>query len=135
MTVTVEKLQGEPIVVATFTEPLDAAQDTRTFNREIGILAEQMDEPIYLVADLTAVDIGFSDAVLGLAEAARGEMAFFKNPQLKHVVLVGLSGFLSTLTNWAKQAQYGGGKSSEVARSLDEGLALCREKVVEHSRL
>lgn len=126
MAVKFEKLPSEPILLATFTDPLDATADTRILNETVAQTLSEMDGALYLIADLSDASIGFSDIVIGLGAASRGDMAFFRAERLK-MVTVGVGELVTRVAQFAQQKQYGN-FGSVVLPTVEDALKHCRSK-------
>lgn len=126
MAVYFEELPNEPILIAKFTDPLDATQDTKTLNETVAQVLAGMDGALYLIADLSEASIGFSDIVIGLGAASRGDMAFFKAERL-NMVTVGVGELVTRVAQFAQQKQYGN-FGSVVLPTVDEALEYCRSQ-------
>ena len=76
MTITVERLPGEPIIVATFTEPMNIQDEApRMFQRFIELRDTELESypRSFTIIDANESKLGFSDIVfvLGESRAAR----------------------------------------------------------------
>lgn len=126
MAVSFEELPDEPILIARFSDPLDASQDTKLLNETIAQVLAGMDGNLYLIADMSEASIGFSDIVIGLGAASRGDAAFFRAERLK-MVAVGMGDIVTRMAQFAQQKQYGS-FGSVVLPNVDEALKYCRSQ-------
>ena len=124
MAVYFEELSDERILIAKFVDPLDAAQDTNVLNKMVAQVLAKTADDLRLIADLSEASIGFSDIVIGLGAASRGDMAFFKAERLK-MIAVGMGEIVTRMAQFAQQKQYGS-LASVVLPTLDEALEYCR---------
>lgn len=126
MTVAFERLADEPIVIVTFTNPLNAAKDTSAFNQAVYDHLQIVEDRLWVIAELSSVSISFMDGVFGLAEAAKGVNGAFKDPRVR-IVLVGVGDMIKFLIKSAEQTQYGGVKG-HVATSIEDAIDYCRRQ-------
>jgi hypothetical protein len=131
MVISFEELPNEPILIAKFSDPLDALQDTQILNKTVAQALAKIDTDLYLIADMSEASIGFSDIVIGLGAASRGDMAFFKAERLK-MVAVGMGEVVTRMSQFARQKQYGEWVSV-VLPTVDEALEYCRESNVKQT--
>lgn len=127
MAVAFKNHADEPIMIATFSNPLNAGKDTVAFNEAIQQRLPTVNDQLWVVADLTGTSISFVDGVFGLAEAARSSIGAFRDKRVR-MVLVGGGDMINFLLRSAEQAQYGGVKG-HAAGSMEEALAYCREHI------
>lgn len=106
MSTTVKKLPNEAIIIAKFTEPFDAAQDTTAIANHLQDVLNNSSGTLCYIADMSEVKIKFSDLVLGLAEAFSNKSSPYANPRLR-MFTVGSDELITFGTKAAaEQAQY-----------------------------
>src|SRR5574341_1561054 len=122
MAISFEDVPGEPVLIAVFHNPLQAAKDTAAFNEAIHSRLDALgpDELLWVISDLTGVTINFADAIFGLAEAAKASIGAFRDRRVR-MVLIGVGDMIKFLVNAAEQKQYGGVKG-HVCASMEEAL-------------
>lgn len=133
MPIKVERIPNESIIKATINEPFDPPTDIPAMFAEFIPLRQTIQGPMALIVDLNetnSVPDAFGRIVIALAEAAKGIRAS-KEAQLGGppiLIFVG-SGFMAELSADAvEQEQYGGTKA-QLCTTLEEALALAREKL------
>lgn len=136
MTIKVEQLPGEPILVATFAEPMDFHEDTpRMFQQFI----ERRDTDLvgysryYTVIDTTHVRIGFSDIVTTLGESRLASQQRREDISVT-LILVGSGRLMELATKAVGQNQYGN-YGMRLFTSLDEALEIVREELADIAAL
>jgi len=123
MSVTVEKLPDEPIIVATIQGHFDVAIAREIFQKSVE-LAEGIDGHYYRVTDGRQMDISFGDMMKVVEEASRGEPGSTRDQSVT-VVLVGTGEMGKLFANMMKLRQYGG-TPTPIFKSMDEALTHIR---------
>jgi len=132
MTITIERLPGEPIIVTTLAEPLNHQEEgPQMFRRLAEIRNTEMEghSHYYLVIDTNGVKTGFSDIVIMLSEM-RNARRQHEGGQPVKVILVGSGQMIELATAAMGQAQYGG-YGGRLFTSLDEALDSVRAELAE----
>lgn len=109
MTMTIKKLPDNPIILASFHEPMDWHQDATNM---LDQLIELRDQSIggcpryYVIIDLSAVKFGISDVVMALAALRRINIK--RRPEMPaNVSLIGSGNFMQLVAQAIGQQQYG----------------------------
>ncbi len=122
MTIVVEQLDNDPIIVATIFEPVDMAVDPQK-NRELcNEIARKYEGKVYRIIDFTHFELTFSQMVMGLAEDIRLSE--------RNIVplIVGNTNLVRLQAEAMKQEQYGGFEA-KVFTSVDAAIAYAREQL------
>lgn len=126
---TVEKLPDEPVVICTLLPPFDPIQDLPSFFAQIAQTIEGLEEPIYRILDLCAVQLSFSDITLALAEETRSALpGTLADPRIRSVVVVAPGTMQEFGAMSTQQLQYGE-RSSHIVTELDVALAYARAQL------
>jgi microcompartment protein CcmK/EutM len=132
MTITVEQLPGEPILIATFIEPMDYHQDAPwMFQRFVEMRDTDLEgySRYYTIIDTNGVKAGFSDIVFTLGES-RAARQHRREDRPVSLALVGSGGLMELASKAMGQSQYGG-YSMRLFTSLDAALEATRAELVE----
>ena len=132
MTITVERMPEEPIIIATFVEPVDFRLETPPmFQQFIELRDTELEgySRYYTIIDTNGVKAGFSDIVFTLGEtrAAREKR---REDRPVTLILVGSGGLMELASKAMGQSQYGG-YGMRLFTSLDDALESIREELVE----
>lgn len=135
MPIQTERFADEAIIVATLYKPFEAEYDTATMFRDYLAIRETMpeqDSVVFIINfnDTNDVPDAFSRIVYGMDEAARGirtsrELLGGQPPIL---IFVGDDALTRMVAASVVQEQYGGSNSHQCP-TVDEALALAREKL------
>lgn len=79
---TVQK-SGESVIIATFTNPFDAAVDGGAVAGHLIDILNNTTGDVYYIADMQGVDVSFSELVEGLAVAFTTPGSPYANPRLQ----------------------------------------------------
>jgi hypothetical protein len=126
MTMKVERLLHEPIIVVTWFEPTDVQKETPGKFTKIDALIGP-DEKVYVIDDLSKVKLDFSTLVAGMSAQRTKAPGSPSDPRIK-TTLIGSGFFVELISKGAKQFQYGS-LDIPLFTSLDEALAHAREKI------
>lgn len=122
MTIVVEQLDNEPIIVATIFEPVDMAVDPQK-NRDLcNEIARKYKGKVYRIIDFTHFELTFSQMVMGLAEDIR-----LSERNIVPLV-VGNTNLVRLQAEAMKQEQYGGFEA-KVFTHVDAAIAYAREQL------
>jgi len=132
MTITVERLPEEPIIIATFVEPMDYHQDTPwMFQQFIELRDTELEgySRYYTIINTNGVKSGFSDIVfmLGESRAARQNR---REDRPVSLALVGSGGLMEMAAKAMGQSQYGG-YGMRLYTSLDTALVDIRAELAD----
>jgi hypothetical protein len=117
----VEPLENDPIILITVMPPSDALSDPAHIIQECAQLMAGMGGPIYRIADLSQMDLQFSEVAFTLNEERSGRPGSMTDPRVRNV-FIGCQSMVQMAAKSAGQAQYGG-ISVPVFASLDEAMA------------
>lgn len=125
MTNEVQRLPGEPIVIACFLDPFDATKEPSEVFRQIFDLRDGIeDDHYYTVIDVTSVKGDFSSMVLTLGEAAKVLRQRTSDKQVK-LAIVGSGTLVELAAKAMEQDQYGSRKVS-LFTSMEDALVTIR---------
>ncbi len=131
MTISVEKLSGEPIVLVKTSNPLDASQDVPYLFQELGRVFDESPEQLFDITDASGLKMSFGEMVSALAELTRGEHSPLRHPKVMGYAIVADSGLIQIGAKALGQVQYGG-ISATVVKTLDEAFVVAREAIKQH---
>jgi hypothetical protein len=129
MPIVVERLPGEPIIVATFAEPMNYNVEVPAMFARILELRDTIEgsPKYYVVIDISAVKPGFSDIMMSLGEVRKASAKRRAElPISPH--LAGTGDFFSMLSKAMNQAQYGG-YTAPLHTSAAEALSVIRAEI------
>ncbi|MBZ0310044.1 MAG: hypothetical protein K8I82_28545 [Anaerolineae bacterium] len=127
MPVTAQKLTDENIIVVSYESPY-RVEDTIESVETIHQIVEEATDVIYLIVDLTRLNMGFSDMVQGLAASTSGKQGWsLKDPRTR-LVVVGANKLIEFGVKAVNQTQYGG-VNIPLFDTLDEALTYVRKQV------
>lgn len=126
MPATVERLEGEPIVVATLTGHLTIA-DVLTVYQRTSELRQDMPAHIYRVTDVRATEADFAEMMKILKQAAEQSTSSTVDPTVT-VVFVGKTGWAKLFIDAMRQQQRGG-VQIPVYHKMDDALAYIRNEI------
>jgi hypothetical protein len=129
-----KKLSGEPIIVGTISAQFDLGHDAPVVIKQLQALLDESEEPLYDIADIREVKISFSDLVVALAIATKGEMGVLHHPKLRRFIAVTTNDLTRFGVAALKQAQYGN-LSVDVFGSIEEALASVRREIQQEAAL
>ena len=115
------RVESEPIIVTTITEPVDWEADARGALVEVNRLTAQIEGEVYRIADLSGVKATFSDLVQGLAAVTRSEGGWLSAPGQRPIVVTSQQ-ITALFADFAQQDQYGK-LAVDVFPTLDAALA------------
>ena len=130
MSVTVEQLPGEPIVIATFGHPFDAYQDVRDMFKAFLPMRSSIQASLVFIIDISVTTDdphAFGHLVVGMGEAAAQIRVTKADQSLSRpqLIFVGTGEMVTLAADAIGQDQYGGSKARVCAR-LDEAVTLAR---------
>ena len=129
MTITVEKLPGEPIVIATYQEPIDWQKEIPEMFEQILVLRDTFEgcPKYYAILDLRAIKIGFSEMVLTMGEARKAGKK--RRPDMPvSPSLIGSGPIIRLASKAMEQQQYGEYRVA-LYTSLDKALDMIRAEI------
>jgi len=129
MPIHVEKLADEPIIMATYENPIDYYTEMATMFARILALRETItDSPkYYVIIDMTDIHPGFSEIVHSLGEASKASKQRRADLPIS-LHLVGTGSLFEMIANALGQRQYGG-YTAPLHTTLTEALAAIRAEI------
>ena len=132
MPINVECLPDEPIIIASFVEPIDYREESPwMFQRFVEIRDTDLEgySRYYTIIDTNGVKVGFSDMVfiMGESRIARQQR---REDRPVTLVLVGSGGLMELASKAAGQRQYGS-YSMRLFTSLEDALESIRAELDE----
>lgn len=121
MSMTVEHLEGENIVVVTYDGDADLDQAIAQAQSEIAILLDHHAGIFYRIDDLSKVQMDWNAFVIGIAAATRPVPGSMTDPRIRGV-LVGDYDMARMASSSMKQKQYGA-TDTPIFATRDEALA------------
>jgi hypothetical protein len=132
MPIEIKQLPGESIITATVTQPFEPDKDMPSMFAEFIRLRMALQGSVALILDVSRTTddrYAFSKMVYALAEASQGikasKVAGLRPPI---IIFVGSGPVTDLAAQAIKQEQYGG-VGALLCASVDEALALAREKI------
>lgn len=129
MTVTVNKLPDEPVILISCQEPVDWSKEFHAALEELVRLRDSLEgcPKYYAIIDVTAVTMGFSDVVLALGEAHEASKKHRQDMPVS-LSLVGSGGLMELASKAMGQQQYGK-YHMPLYTSLDKALEIVRADI------
>jgi len=131
MTVNIEKIPNEPIIMMHFGMPFDANRDLHEANLATAEYMQKVGSPVCRIEDITGLDVDFGVVVNGLAAATQHIPGSMSDPNVYNV-MVGHGDLSELIASSFSQKQYGG-KPTPIFKTVDEALAHAREEFAAHS--
>src|SRR5512138_1213802 len=107
MTISVEKLSDEPILLVKITNPLDVNQDVAYLMQELERICDASSEQLFDVTDTTGLKVSFSDLVSGMAMLTKGKRNILLHPRIIGYAVAADSGLIQLGAKALGQVQYG----------------------------
>lgn len=126
MAVSVTRLPGEPIVVATLCGPLNV-DALRTMFTQTAELTHDLDGPIYRIADFLHADASFKSMARVVTETTRQRPYGTRDPRIRPVLVCGYNR-LRFLPDLFRQKAFGG-IDMPVFDTVDEALVHVRTQL------
>lgn len=127
---TVERLNGEPIIVVTVEGRFDPPTVKDTFRR-IAQLLEGMEPPVYRITDVSRMEAHFSDMLAFVREARRGTAGSPTDPRIVSI-FVGNHDMIQLAVDMFRQRQFGG-LAMPIFKSMDDALDYARTAIANQS--
>jgi hypothetical protein len=118
------KLPDEPILILHFALPSNPAAEAQQMKQHISKTIPSMDGTLYVISDLRAISLSFTDVVVGMAEFTQLVNTFPEGMQFIPV-LVGSSDMVQMLSMSARQEQYGH-QELPIFSTVDDALTYIR---------
>lgn len=116
---------SQSILIGTFTEPFNIAEDAIAVGNALGEALEEVEGFVYYVADLSQVRVSFEDLGKGMGAAYGDPNSAYRSARLKiFTVSVDLS--IEVGTRATNQDQFGD-SSAIVFRTVDDAMAAIRK--------
>lgn len=106
MPFTVNKLDGEPIIIVEIRDPYDYQTDPPRMFHEIDQIASTFDDGGFVIYDCRTLDVSFNDLVAGMSAQVQGVPGSISDPRLT-ACLVGSSVMLRLAAEGFAKPQYG----------------------------
>lgn len=126
MSHSIQRLPNEPIIIATFIEPFDPANDTGAVADYLQDALKNSSGTLCYIADMTKIKIKFSELVVGLAQAFADKSSPYVNPRLK-MFTAGSDELMSIGTKAAAEQEQYNKASVKIYGSVDEALKEARQ--------
>ena len=129
MTIIVEKLPGEPIIVATMSEPMEYYDEIpKMFERILELRDTIQGVPkYYTIISMTGIKAGFTEIVFSLGEARKTSQKRRADLPIG-LHLVGTGDLFEMVANALSQRQYGG-YAAPLYTTLSDALAAIRSDI------
>ena len=129
----IERLSGEPIIIARFGADFDVATGFSKSRKVIGkAFRGQSGGPFYYILNISALEFSFSELVRQLAELTDPRRGPYRNPLLKEIIFVTTSALGKVMSDAIQQEQYGA-KKSKLFSSEEEAIAYARSQAAMQS--
>jgi hypothetical protein len=127
MPYTIEQLPGEPIILATYTNPLNFAQDFRQARDEIYALSKTIPgSTVYLIHNARDLRVSVNDLYSGIVAVFKPEELKRERDARLHAIGVGAGSVVEFGVDVIKQTRFGG-IEIELFETFEEALAYARE--------
>lgn len=125
----VKRLENEPIVILTVTNPLgEIVEETLAADNGVAEASKTVETKYIRVADITDLEMTFSQIAEWLGEQRQAHPGSINDPRIALNVIAGATELGKNVAEWSKQEQYGSVEFA-VFETLDEALAHAREQV------
>lgn len=131
MTVSVEKLSGEPIVLVRFSNPFIVEQDVPVLLQELGRVFDDSPGQIFDITDGSGLKTSFGEMVKALAEVTRDRNNVLRHPKVMGYAIVADNKLAQIGAQALGQVQYGA-ISAVIVKTLDEAFVVAREAIAKH---
>ncbi len=133
MTITVSKLPDGPVIIATYQEPMDWHKEVAGMFEQIFVLRDTFEgcPKYYVVIDVSAVKVGFSEMVLALGEVRAASKK--RRPDMPIQLSMVGSGTLIEFASKALGQQQYGEYQTPLYTSLDTTLDVIRTDIANWS--
>lgn len=126
MSYTVEKYEGEPIIVAMLHADFNLEKEAQASSQESIALLDAAPEPVYYISDSSQVKFSTDETIKGTSFAARGENPVFHHPNIKQVLMVIGDNAMQAMTAAGMQTETFGNVNIKTFATLDEALTYAR---------
>jgi hypothetical protein len=128
MSFTIEKLPGEPILLATGNADFHSAEGP-ALNDGMYEALEALSENVYLISDMARISFTLDDVLEGsTVMTSRGQKPVWAHARVIENIFVTSSGFIKMAAK-GLSAPIFGGLQIKVCETRDEALAHCRGKI------
>jgi hypothetical protein len=127
-TVEVERLNGEPIIIARFGADYDMASGFSESRMVVEKAFGARPEPVYYILNLSALKFSFSELVMRLADLTNEKTGPYRSPFLKEIIFVTESDLGKVAADALQQEQYGARKSKFFS-SEEDAIKYVRSQV------
>ncbi|MCJ7432003.1 MAG: hypothetical protein MUO77_00805 [Anaerolineales bacterium] len=132
MPITVEKLSGEPIIVATFTEPMNYIAEVPSMFSRILELRDTIEDSLkyWVIIEMSGIKPDFDDVMFSLGEARKASKQRRSDMPIS-LHMVGTGGLFKMIASAMSQHQYGE-YTTPLHLSLSEALDVIRTDISAH---
>ena len=120
MAYSIEKLPGEPIIIARIGADFDLTSDWAAFNQELNALLNALQEPAFYITDVLRATFGFDDLVAGVNLSARGSKPVLKHPSIRESLVVTNNSFFKMAARGLSSVTFG-----NIAMKTFDDLGAC----------
>lgn len=124
-TYSVQILPDAPVILSTAFDTWRVSTDMTPFVEEFLSQIQQIDHPVYYIADLTAWQPNFNDVVMAANQSARSANAMLHHPMVREFLVV-TDMRLVDLAAKGLNADVFGNVPVKVFQTLDDALAYAR---------
>lgn len=128
MSIEAKKLDNEPIIIMSFTPPLNLKEDIQKANEDAAKLSKEIKGDIYRIEDVSQIEINFGNLVEAMLVATKGDLGAIGATNLHTIVVNPPSKLLQIAIEGLKQSQYGNIDVTAFP-TLEEALASARQRI------
>lgn len=127
MTYSLNKLPGEPIILATIHEDYVPKRDIVQSDAEGIRLLDTCQEPVFYIIDIRALTkITMDDVFLAVKHSAQDATSLFRHPNIRELLFVSTNPTVKTATEGLSHAAFGK-INARTVDTLEEALAYARQ--------
>ncbi|RMG88752.1 MAG: hypothetical protein D6712_03035 [Chloroflexi bacterium] len=126
MPVTIEKMDGMPVIVATFKGHVDVSMVKYVFNRTAE-LCEGIEGPIFRISDVSEATSSFVEMLGVIREAGQGGPGSTTDPRIR-AVFVGSNQWTRLMRDALQQPQFGG-VNMPAFTSMEDAMTYIRHQL------
>ncbi len=126
----IERLPGEPIILAVNYEEFSIAEDQQPADAETRMMLDQATEPLYLIIDLTRQTMRLDDIILGANIGAGGQAPLWQHPNVQEVIFVTTKAIVKLAIQGLDSLPFGN-TQAKAFETQEEALAYARTRIAE----
>lgn len=126
MSVTVTRLENEPILIATMSGIMDTEMAKEAFRQSADLMGDA-DHTFYRITDVREIDANFVEMLSVIKEASTGEPGSSTDPRIK-TTFVGTTTWIAFFRNALQNPKFGG-KQMAAFPTMEEALASVRYQI------